>query len=46
MCQLWRLGVTYVGELGWEFIARMEYGLRLWTALEAGQPEGLVRGWL
>ncbi|MBU0510577.1 MAG: FAD-dependent oxidoreductase [Chloroflexi bacterium] len=35
--------VTYVGELGWEFYAPMEYGLRLWDTLwEAGQPEGLV----
>ncbi|MBM3144154.1 MAG: FAD-dependent oxidoreductase [Chloroflexi bacterium] len=37
--------VTYVGELGWEFYAPMEYGLRLWDTLwEAGQPEGLVAG--
>lgn len=35
--------VTYVGELGWEFYAPMEYGLRLWDTLwEAGQPERLV----
>ncbi|MBA4379818.1 MAG: hypothetical protein C0393_03900, partial [Anaerolinea sp.] len=35
--------VTYVGELGWEFYAPMEYGLRLWDTLwEAGQAEGLV----
>jgi 4-methylaminobutanoate oxidase (formaldehyde-forming) len=35
--------VTYVGELGWEFYAPMEYGLRLWDTLwEAGQPEGMV----
>ena len=35
--------VTYVGELGWEFYAPMEYGLRLWDTLwEAGQSEGLV----
>lgn len=37
------LRVTYVGELGWEFYAPMEYGQRLWDTLwEAGQPEGLV----
>lgn len=37
------LRVTYVGELGWEFYAPMEYGQRLWDMLwEAGQPEGLV----
>lgn len=37
------LRVTYVGELGWEFYAPMEYGQRLWDTLwEAGQPDGLV----
>jgi 4-methylaminobutanoate oxidase (formaldehyde-forming) len=35
--------VTYVGELGWEFYAPMEYGLRLWDTLwEAGAPEGMA----
>ena len=35
--------VTYVGELGWEFYAPMEYGGRLWDTLwEAGVPEGMV----
>jgi 4-methylaminobutanoate oxidase (formaldehyde-forming) len=35
--------VTYVGELGWEFYAPMEYGARLWDTLwEAGQTEGMV----
>jgi 4-methylaminobutanoate oxidase (formaldehyde-forming) len=35
--------VTYVGELGWEFYAPMEYGQKLWDTLwEAGQREGLV----
>jgi 4-methylaminobutanoate oxidase (formaldehyde-forming) len=35
--------VTYVGELGWEFYAPMEYGLRLWDTLwDAGQDQGLV----
>ncbi len=35
--------VTYVGELGWEFYAPMEYGQRLWETLwGAGQDEGLV----
>jgi 4-methylaminobutanoate oxidase (formaldehyde-forming) len=39
------LRVTYVGELGWEFYAPMEYGQRLWDVLwEAGQPFGLVAG--
>ena len=43
MCRYWRLRVTYVGELGWEFYCPMEYGVRLWDTLwEAGQPEGLV----
>jgi 4-methylaminobutanoate oxidase (formaldehyde-forming) len=35
--------VTYVGELGWEFYAPMEYGQKLWDILwEAGQSEGIV----
>jgi len=35
--------VTYVGELGWELYAPMEYGLVLWDTLwEAGQPHGMV----
>jgi 4-methylaminobutanoate oxidase (formaldehyde-forming) len=35
------LRVTYVGELGWELYAPMEYGLRLWDTLwEAGKPFG------
>ncbi|GBC87738.1 Dimethylglycine oxidase [bacterium HR12] len=35
--------VTYVGELGWELYAPMEYGLALFDALlEAGRPRGLV----
>jgi 4-methylaminobutanoate oxidase (formaldehyde-forming) len=39
------LRVTYVGELGWELYAPMEYGLRLWDTLwEAGQPFGLAAG--
>ncbi len=39
------LRVTYVGELGWELYAPMEYGLALWDALwTAGQPHGLVAG--
>ncbi len=33
------LRVTYVGELGWEIYAPMEYGLKLWDILrEAGKP--------
>jgi len=37
------LRVTYVGELGWEIYAPMEYGLKLWDTLwEAGQPLGMV----
>jgi 4-methylaminobutanoate oxidase (formaldehyde-forming) len=35
--------VTYVGELGWELYAPMEYGLDLWDTLwEAGRPHGLT----
>jgi 4-methylaminobutanoate oxidase (formaldehyde-forming) len=37
------LRVTYVGELGWELYAPMEYGLALWDTLwTAGRPFGLV----
>jgi glycine cleavage system T protein len=37
------LRVTYVGELGWEIYAPMEYGLKLWDTLwEAGQAFGVV----
>jgi glycine cleavage system aminomethyltransferase T len=37
------LRVTYVGELGWEIYAPMEYGLKLWDTLwEAGQGLGIV----
>ncbi len=37
------LRVTYVGELGWEIYAPMEYGLKLWDTLwEAGQPLGIL----
>jgi 4-methylaminobutanoate oxidase (formaldehyde-forming) len=37
------LRVTYVGELGWEIYAPMEYGLKLWDILwEAGEPLGAV----
>ncbi len=37
------LRVTYVGELGWELYAPMEYGLALWDTLwAAGRPHGLV----
>ena len=39
------LRVTYVGELGWELYAPVEYGLALWDTLwAAGQPHGLVAG--
>jgi glycine cleavage system aminomethyltransferase T/glycine/D-amino acid oxidase-like deaminating enzyme len=39
------LRVTYVGELGWELYAPMEYGLRLWDVLwEAGRPHWMVAG--
>ncbi len=35
--------VTYVGELGWELYAPMEYGQRLWDTLwQAGQDERLA----
>ncbi len=37
------LRVTYVGELGWEIYAPMEYGLKLWDTLwEAGQEFGIA----
>jgi 4-methylaminobutanoate oxidase (formaldehyde-forming) len=37
--------VTYVGELGWELYAPMEFGLRLWDTLwEAGRGFGMVAG--
>jgi len=37
------LRVTYVGELGWELYAPMEYGLKLWDTLwEAGHGLGMV----
>src|SRR2546430_8587837 len=37
------LRVTYVGELGWEIYAPMEYGLKLWDTLwTAGQPLGML----
>jgi 4-methylaminobutanoate oxidase (formaldehyde-forming) len=37
--------VTYVGELGWELYAPMEFGLVLLDALlEAGEPHGLALG--
>ena len=37
------LRVTYVGELGWEIYAPMEYGLKLWDTLwEAGQELGIA----
>lgn len=37
------LRVTYVGELGWELYAPMEYGLKLWDTLwRAGQDLGVT----
>ncbi len=37
------LRVTFVGELGWEIHAPVEYGLGLWRALwDAGREQGLV----
>lgn len=37
------LRLSYVGELGWELYAPVEYGLHLWDVLwEAGQPHGLI----
>ncbi len=35
--------VTFVGELGWELYAPVEYGAALWNLLwEAGQPAGML----
>ena len=37
------LRVSYVGELGWELYAPVEYGAHLWDLLwSAGQPHGLI----
>jgi glycine cleavage system aminomethyltransferase T/glycine/D-amino acid oxidase-like deaminating enzyme len=37
------LRISYVGELGWELYAPVEYGLKLWDRLwEAGQPLGVA----
>ena len=39
------LRITYVGELGWELYAPMEYGRALWATLwEAGRQHGMVAG--
>jgi glycine cleavage system aminomethyltransferase T len=39
------LRVSYVGELGWEIYAPVEYGPRLWDVLwQAGQPYSIVAG--
>ena len=39
------LRITYVGELGWELYAPMEYGRALWASLwEAGRQHGMVAG--
>ncbi len=39
------LRVTYVGELGWELYAHMEFAAALWdTLLAAGRPHGLLPG--
>jgi glycine cleavage system aminomethyltransferase T/glycine/D-amino acid oxidase-like deaminating enzyme len=39
------LRVTYVGELGWELYAPMEYGRALWSTLwDAGREHGMVAG--
>jgi len=39
------LRVTYVGELGWEFYAPMEFGRALWDTLwDAGQEFGIAAG--
>lgn len=44
-CPALALRVTYVGELGWEFYAPMEYGRALWDTLwSAGQEFGIVAG--
>jgi 4-methylaminobutanoate oxidase (formaldehyde-forming) len=40
---VYALRVTYVGELGWELYAHMEFGPALWdTIMEAGGPHGLT----
>jgi glycine cleavage system aminomethyltransferase T len=37
------LRLSYIGELGWELYAPVEYGLHLWDVLwEAGQPHGMI----
>ncbi len=37
------LRISYVGELGWEIYAPVEFGQRLWDLLwEAGQPFGII----
>ena len=37
------LRISYVGELGWEIYAPIDYGRRLWDVLwEAGQPLGVI----
>src|SRR5262249_45829261 len=37
------LRISYVGELGWEIYAPMEYGLHLWNTLwNAGRPLGVI----
>jgi glycine cleavage system T protein len=37
------LRISYVGELGWEIYAPVEYGLYLWDTLwEAGRPFGVI----
>ena len=42
---VYALRVTYVGELGWELYAHMEFGAALWDTLwEAGRPQGMVAG--
>jgi 4-methylaminobutanoate oxidase (formaldehyde-forming) len=39
------LRVTYVGELGWELYAHMEFAQALWdTLIDAGRPHGLTPG--
>ena len=39
------LRVTYVGELGWELYAHMEFAGALWdTVMEEGRPHGLLTG--
>jgi len=39
------LRVSYVGELGWELYAPVEYGARLWDALwDGGLAHGLIAG--